>query len=39
MRQENIDVMGDKSIKNDADEMYTSDEDKQKVWLGITNGS
>ncbi len=33
MRRENVDVVGDKPVKNDAGEMSISDEDKQKAWL------
>ena len=33
MRRENVDVMGDKSVRNDAGEMSLSEEAKQKAWL------
>ena len=32
-RRENIDVVGDKSVKNDAGEMSMSEDSKQKAWL------
>ena len=32
-RKENADVVGDKSVKNDAGEMSMSDDSKQKAWL------
>ena len=33
MRGENVDVVGDKPVRNDAGEMYLSEEAKQKAWL------
>ena len=33
MRRENVDVVGDKPVKNDAGEMSMSEEAKQKAWL------
>ena len=33
MRRENVDVLGDKPIRNDAGEMSLSEEAKQKAWL------
>ena len=32
-RKENADVVGDKAVKNDAEEMSMSDDSKQKAWL------
>ena len=32
-RIENIDVVGDKPVKNDAGEMSMSEDSKQKAWL------
>ena len=32
MRKENVDVVGDKPVKNDAGEMSTSEDAKQNVW-------
>ena len=32
MRKENVDVVGDKPVKNDAGEMSMSEEAKQNVW-------
>ena len=32
-RRENTDVVGDKPVKNDAGEMSTSEDSKQKAWL------
>ena len=32
MRKENVDVVGDKPVKNDAGEMSKSEEAKQSVW-------
>ena len=32
-RKENVDVVGDKPVKNDAGEMSMSDDSKQKAWL------
>ena len=32
-RKENADVVGDKPVKNDAEEMSMSDDSKQKAWL------
>ena len=32
-RRENTDVVGDKSVKNDAEEMSVSEDSKQKAWL------
>ena len=32
-RRENIDVVGDKPVKNDAGEMSVSEDSKQKAWL------
>ena len=33
MRRENVDVVGDKPVKNDAGEMSMTEEAKQKAWL------
>ena len=33
MRRENVDVAGDKPVKNDAGEMSMTEEAKQKAWL------
>ena len=33
LRRENVDVVGDKLVKNDAGEMSMSDDSKQKAWL------
>ena len=32
MRKENVDVIGDKPVKNDAGEMSMSEEAKQNAW-------
>ena len=32
-RRENTDVVGDKPVKNDAEEMSMSEDSKQKAWL------
>ena len=32
MRKENVDVVGDKPVKNDAGEMTMSEEAKQNAW-------
>ena len=32
-RRENVDVVGDKPVRNDAGEMSLSEESKQKAWL------
>ena len=32
-RRENIDVVGDKPVKNDAGEMSMNEDSKQKAWL------
>ena len=32
-RRENADVVGDKTVKNDAEEMSMSEDSKQKAWL------
>ena len=32
MRKENVDVVGDKPVKNDAGEMSMSEEEKQNAW-------
>ena len=33
MRRENVDVLGDKPVRNDEGEMSLSEEAKQKAWL------
>lgn len=33
MRRENVDVVGDKPVKNDAGEMSLNQEAKEKAWL------
>ena len=33
MRKENVDVVGDKPVKNDAGEMSMSEDAKQNVWV------
>ena len=38
MRIENVDVLGDKPVKNDAGEMSLMQEAKQNAWLKIMKG-
>ena len=38
MRKENVDVLGDKPVKNDAGEMSLIQEAKQNAWLKIMKG-
>ena len=38
MRKENVDVVGDKPVKNEAGEMSMSEEAKQNAWADVKKG-